>query len=160
MTGGRLSRRRLISFFAAPLFFQGFAEEVFDLSVYTSEFILCPSFQFGQHLRVQPQQEAFLFCHKGGRGLRAWGRRATDECFTSAATLPQALSPTLLIKRTGVNHRADVFLAAEYDKQVTDHRSFAFFVERDHIVFGQAGQGHLDHANGAIDNLFTSRDYC
>ncbi len=39
---------------ALPLLFQGFAEQVFDLAVQTTEILLCPNFEFFEHIRIDP----------------------------------------------------------------------------------------------------------
>jgi hypothetical protein len=96
---------RLVSF----AFLDSLAEEVFDLTVDTAQFVLRPGLHFGPERRIDAQKKGFSF-HQPCR---------------------------LVVQRAGVYHGMNLGFTAEHDHEIADHRGFALVVEHDYVLFGE-----------------------
>src|SRR6266545_4227826 len=62
------------------------------------------------------------------------------------------------VQRAGVDHRLDFALGAQHDHEVRHHRGLSLVVERDDLLRGELGERHLDHRDGADDDLLPRGD--
>ena len=57
-----------------------------------------------------------------------------------------------------VDDGLDAFFTAQHHEQIAHHRRLALFVERHDVLAAQLVQRHLDHADGAFDDLLARGD--
>ncbi len=84
---------------------QRLPKQELDLAVEAAELVRSPTAQFLEIFSLEAQEECLSFSH------------------------------VLLIDRAGVDNRLSRPVAAQNYEQVADHRSAAFLVEFDHLVF-------------------------
>jgi hypothetical protein len=86
---------------ASHAFLNRLPEEVFDLAVDTTQFVLCPGFQFSPELGINTKQKGFSF-HEPDLSV--------VEC-------------------AGVQHGMNLGFTAEHNHEIADHGSLALVVK-------------------------------